>query len=85
MGAGDRIIIHTPGGGGWGKAGDTREGVGAPINGRNASARMVPVLTDSAAVHKGELDGGKSGAHDALHTTRTMGSVAEWSSLQLGA
>ncbi|SJX60102.1 related to 5-oxoprolinase [Sporisorium reilianum f. sp. reilianum] len=111
MGRGDRIIIKTPGGGGWGskdgqsaKRGTKREGdtgeekkgkeKRGPINERNASGRMAPLLNDastaSGVIAKSEDDVDPSSVHSVVregahHTTRAKGSMAEWSSLQLGA
>ncbi|CDS02157.1 hypothetical protein [Sporisorium scitamineum] len=110
MGRGDRIVIKTPGGGGWGikdgesaKRGMKREGESedkeegekkGPINERNASGRMAPLLNDastaSGVIAKSEDDVDPSSVHSVIkagahHTTRAKGSMAEWSSLQLGA
>lgn len=116
MGRGDRIVIQTPGGGGWGskpssytktqkvdsEMEETKEHQGAenearnkaPINERNASGRMAPLLNDPSTpsgvmVKSGDNVDPRS-THgvirkEAHHATRTKGSIAEWSSLQLGA
>ncbi|SPO19719.1 related to 5-oxoprolinase [Ustilago trichophora] len=98
MGRGDRIVIRTPGGGGWGSTDGSKakkEGEGdkkAPINERNASGRMAPLLNDPSSatgvIAKSGDDVDPRSVHSANgahHTTRAKGSVAEWSSLQLGA
>ena len=94
MGRGDRIIIRTPGGGGWGSKDDrTSKDARDPINARNASARMVPLLNDESAptgvIAPSKEDADNNSTHQvklsAHHTTRTKGSMAEWSALQLGA
>ncbi|SPC65083.1 related to 5-oxoprolinase [Ustilago sp. UG-2017b] len=96
MGRGDKIVIQTPGGGGWGKkdGSQRKEGGGkkAQINEKNASGRMAPLLNDekaeSGVIAKSEDDADPKSVHNvggAHHTTRTKGSVAEWSSLQLVA
>ncbi|PWZ02971.1 Hydantoinase B/oxoprolinase [Testicularia cyperi] len=113
MGRGDRIIIRTPGGGGWGPpltrapvqhSDRDSTGKGAetesaeeqgPINSRNASARMAPLLNDdsspSGVIAPSKDEGDANNTHSILpgpsphHTTRSKGSVAEWSAVQLGA
>ena len=116
MGRGDRIVIQTPGGGGWGskpssytktqkvdsEMEETKEHQGAenearnkaPINERNASGRMAPLLNDpstpSGVMAKSGDNVDPRSTHgvirkEAHHATRTKGSIAEWSSLQLGA
>ncbi len=101
MGSGDRIVIQTPGGGGWGSKDGGRsdkaekEDAGkTAINQRNASGRMAPLLndasTESGLIAKNEDDVDAGSVHSAVkgeahHTTRQRGSMAEWSSLQLGA
>lgn len=98
MGRGDRIVIRTPGGGGWGRKDGKakkeagREDAKAPINDRNASGRMAPLLnddsTESGVIAKKEDQVDASNVHSVMgvhHTTRTKGSMAEWSALQLGA
>ncbi|EPQ31957.1 uncharacterized protein PFL1_00156 [Pseudozyma flocculosa PF-1] len=96
MGRNDRIIIHTPGGGGWGaptesaasSSAATQKGDRDPVNSRNASARMVPLLNDpssSTGVIAPLSESEDREVRSALHTTRHKGSVAEWNALQLGA
>ena len=84
MGRGDRIIIHTPGGGGWGRREDRgkadendnddeesdekEKGRGAAMSGRAA-----PVITHG--------DDGGTGQH----VTHRKGSLMEWDGAQLGA
>lgn len=94
MGRGDRIIINTPGGGGWGRR-DAEQQDGeerTPINERNASGRMAPLLNDdkspSGVIAASQVKEDARDVHSVRaphHTTRTKGSVAEWSAIQLGA
>ena len=73
MGRGDRIVIHTPGGGGWGKP---------ETNGQDASSK-----SQDDAVQAG-VGGGSIplvSATNGYHTTNTKGSIMEWETVQLGA
>ncbi|KDN53009.1 Hydantoinase B/oxoprolinase [Tilletiaria anomala UBC 951] len=89
MGRGDRIIIHTPGGGGWGKKSERQQASPSTFD-RNAGDKK------GAEVEKEEFERGKamSGrtasldrAHfeNGLHTTHSKGSMMEWEAAQLGA
>ncbi len=84
MGAGDRIIVHTPGGGGWGRraegASPKRRGTKRKGKAENAdeepdakrvlSGRAAPIVNHNANGH---------------HTTHHKGSLMEWQAAQLGA
>ncbi|PWN52420.1 Hydantoinase B/oxoprolinase [Violaceomyces palustris] len=82
MGRGDRIIIHTPGGGGWGAPDGSEVEEEGTKNSRKDSGRMVPLLCGAETTR---LDGEGEVKTNGHHITQIKGSVAEWGATALGA
>lgn len=80
MGRGDRIIIHTPGGGGWGRKEDRNETSGKDGEETDADKGRGEAMSGRAAPVIAHDSGGAG-----QHVTHKKGSLMEWDGAQLGA